>query len=84
VRAEDGDQLGRNGHQARRVGGAVLEPSFVVGRVGAGPASVDLGAGFRQGEAASPGLGQVAVLEPQTYGLGGPERGELPAGIQRR
>ena len=62
VRAEDGDQLGRDGHAAGLVGGPVLEPAFVVGRVGVGPAPVDFGTGLLQGEPPLSGRRQVAVL----------------------
>jgi hypothetical protein len=42
VRAQDGDQFGRDRHAPGLCGGPVLEPAFVVCRVGVTPAPVDL------------------------------------------
>ncbi|HWG64075.1 MAG TPA: hypothetical protein VG253_20495 [Streptosporangiaceae bacterium] len=82
MRAEDGDQLGRDGHPAGLVGGPVLEPALVVRGVAVGPAPVDLGAGLLQGEAAPSGLGQVAVLASEADDLGRSERGVVHAGVE--
>jgi hypothetical protein len=62
VGAEDGDQLGRDGHASGLVSGPVLQAALVMRGVGVGPAPVDLGAVLLQGEASPSGPGEVAVL----------------------
>src|SRR5260370_37883052 len=82
MRAEDGDQLGRDGHPTCLVGGSVFEPALAVRGVGVGPAPVDFGAGLLQGEAAPSRLGQGAVLASEADDLGRAERGVVHAGVE--
>jgi hypothetical protein len=60
--AENGDQLGWDGHPAGSIRSTVLQPALIVGRVVIAPALGDLGTGLLQGQPPPSGRKQVAVL----------------------
>ena len=85
--AEDDDQFGWDGHAAGLVGSPVLKPAFVVGRVGIGPAPVDLGAGLLRGRYLLPRLasGPVRAPEQSEDGLAPVQQAwSMPVSGQRR
>ena len=85
--AEDDDQFGWDGHAAGLVGSSVLKPASVVGRVGIGPAPVDLGAGLLRGRYLLPRLasGPVRAPEQSEDGLAPVQQAwSMPVSGQRR